>query len=58
MYQYHEYFDQSKKGEPYSSPGEELEDFMRLLDMMLESYLEYKGMGSQRKLFSRGLVIT
>lgn len=58
MYQFHEYFDEEKRYRPYTVPGEELEDYLRLLDMMLESYLEYKGMGSQNRLFSRGLVIT
>ena len=58
MYQFHDYFDLDKAGQPYASAGEELEDYLHLLDMMLESYLESKGMGSQQKLFSRGLVIT
>ena len=58
MYDYHDYFNEENRGQPYTQPGEELEDYLRLLDMELESYLEYKGMGSQQKLFSRGLVIT
>ena len=58
MYQFHEYFDLSLKNQPYSVPGEELEDYLRLLDMLLESYVEFKGMGSQTRLFSRGLVVT
>ena len=58
MYQFYEYFDPGKRNQPYTSAGEELEDYLRLLDMVLESYLEYKGMGSNTKLFSRGLVIT
>ncbi len=58
MYQFHEYFDLSLRNQPYSVPGEELEDYLRLLDMVLEAYLEFKGMGSSGKLFSRGLVVT
>ncbi|MBQ6504975.1 MAG: ATP-binding protein [Flexilinea sp.] len=58
MYQFHEYFDLSLRNQPYSIPGEELEDYLRLLDMVLEAYLEFKGMGSSGKLFSRGLVVT
>ena len=58
MYQFDEYFDLDKRNRPYTAPGEELEDYLRLLDMMLESYLDFKGMSSQTKLFSRGLVIT
>ena len=58
MYDFNDYFDPEKRNRPYTVPGEELEDYLRLLDMILENYLEYKGMGSQQKLFSRGLVIT
>ncbi len=58
MYQYSEYFDIVKKGLPYGSPNEELEDYLRLLDMVLESYLDHKGLGKKEKLFSSGLVIT
>ena len=58
MYQFHEYFDLSLRNQPYYTPGEELEDYLRLLDMVLEAYLEFKGMGSTGKLFSRGLVVT
>ena len=58
MYQFQDYFDETKKDVPYTVPGEELEDYLRLLDMMLENYLEFKGLGSQGRLFSRGLVIT
>ena len=58
MYGYNEYFDAKKQDLPYRSAFEELEDYLRLLDMLLESYLEYKGLGKEEKLFSRGLVIT
>ena len=58
MYQFQEYFDPGFNEEAYTAPGEELEDYLRLLDMILESYLEFKGMGSKTKLFSRGLVVT
>ena len=58
MYDFYDYFSRENNGNPYYSPGEELEDYLRLLDMQLENYLEYKGMGSKEKLFSRGLVIT
>ncbi len=58
MYDFHDYFSEELEHQPYTNKGEELEDYLRLLDMLLENYLEYKGMGSQQKLFSRGLVIT
>ena len=58
MYHCRDYFDSAISDRPYTVPGEELEDYLRLLDMILESYLEFKGMGSQTKLFSRGLVVT
>ncbi len=58
MYQFHDYFDELLKNQPYTAAGEELEDYLRLLDMLLENYIEYKGSRSERKLFSRGLVIT
>ena len=58
MYDFYDYFDSEKKDLPYTVPGEELEDYLRLLDMMLEGYLEFKGINSKTRLFSRGLVIT
>ncbi len=35
-----------------------MQDYLRFLDMLLEGYLEFKGLSSEEKLFSRGLVIT
>ncbi len=58
MYQFHDYFDPLLVKQPYTNAGEELEDYLRFLDMLLENYTEYKGAGSSKKLFSRGLVIT
>lgn len=58
MFEYKDYFDPRKKNRPYRSTEEELEDHLRLLDMLLEGYLQFKGLGSEQKLFSRGLVIT
>ena len=58
MYHFDDYFDSDIRRKPYTAPGEELEDYLRLLDMMLESYLEFKGMNGKTKLFSRGLVVT
>ena len=58
MYEFMDYFDGELRDTPYSAPGEELEDCLRLLDMILESVLEYRGLSRQKKLFSRGLVIT
>ena len=58
MYEFKDYFDPEKKELPYVSSREELEDRLRFLDMILENYLEFKGLGRERKLFSRGLVIT
>ncbi len=58
MYEYADYFDKEKRKEPYGSYAEELDDYLRLLDMMLEGYLRFKGLSKEQKLFSRGLVIT
>ncbi len=58
MYGYNDYFKEELKDRPYGSTQEEIEDYFRLLDMMLEGYLRFKGLGSEQKLFSRGLVIT
>ena len=60
MYEYNDYFDPAFAGQPYRAAEEELEDYLRLLDMLLESYLEHKkpDTDSGEKLFSRGLVIT
>ena len=58
MYEFSDYFQKELRDQPYRAPGEELEDYLRLLDMILESYLEFRGLGTQKKLFSRGLVIT
>ena len=58
MYDFYDYFDPEKREKPYTAAGEELEDYLRLLDMLLEGYLEFKGMNSKTRLFSRGLVIT
>ena len=58
MYEYPEYFDQNKIDIPYSSSSEELYDYFKLLDMVIESFLERKGLHTARKLYSSGLVIT
>ncbi len=58
MYRFTDYFDQNKIEVPYNGTEEEVQDYLRLLDMLLEGYLEYKGLASEEKLFSRGLVIT
>ena len=58
MYGFFDYFDPEKIEQPYTAAGEELEDYLRLLDMILEEYLRFKGMDSKSRLFSRGLVIT
>ena len=58
MYEYKDYFDPEYADVPYRAAAEETEDYLRLLDMMLEGYLEYKRLDSGEKLFSRGLVIT
>ncbi|WP_024865188.1 AAA family ATPase [Butyrivibrio sp. FCS014] len=58
MYEYPEYFDQNKIDMPYSSSSEELSDYFKLLDMVIESFLERKGLHTARKLYSSGLVIT
>ncbi len=58
MYKFADYFEQDKVGVPYNSTEEEVQDYLHLLDMLLEGYLEFKGLASEEKLFSRGLVIT
>ncbi len=58
MYEYKDYFDEEYRNEPYRAGREELEDWLRFLDMVLEGYLRHKGLGREEKLFSRGLVIT
>ena len=58
QYGFTDHFDPEKRYMPYSSSREELDDYLRLLDMVLEDYLRFKGLGSEDKLFSRGLVIT
>ena len=58
MYEYDDYFNPEYRDVPYRTATEELEDYLRLLDMVLEEYLEYKSLNSEEKLFSRGLVIT
>ena len=46
MYDFHDYFSEEYRKQPYTVPGEELEDYLRMLDMQLESYLEFKGTGN------------
>ena len=58
MYEYKDYFDEEYRNVPYREGREELEDWLRFLDMVLEGYLRHKGLGREEKLFSRGLVIT
>ncbi len=55
---YEDYFDRGLRKTAYSSAGEEREDYLRLLDMILEACLEFRGLHSKGKLYSRGLVIT
>lgn len=58
MYDYEDYFDEVNKYKPYQSGAEELKDWFRFLDMVLEGYLEFKRSDSQDSLYSRGLVVT
>ena len=58
MYRYEDYFDDNLTKTPYDSRDEQLLDCFAFLDMLLESYLERKGLNTEEKLFSRGLVIT
>ena len=58
MYNYEDYFDESSKYTPYQSGTEELNDWFRFMDLLLEGYLEFKKTGSDEFIFSRGLVIT
>ncbi|MDO4803660.1 MAG: ATP-binding protein [Lachnospiraceae bacterium] len=58
MREFMDYFDPKYRNMPYRSAGEEMDDYLRLLDMILEGYMEYKKPDTEEKLFSRGLVIT
>ena len=58
MYKYEDYFDDEMNIVPYYSRDEQLLETFAFLDMLLESYLEKKGLSTDDKLFSRGLVIT
>lgn len=58
MHEFDEYFDKEDRGKPYLSSGEELEDYFRLVDMIIENLLEQRGVGSENKLFTKGLAIT
>ena len=58
MYEYDEYFDTDLRSKPYNSSEEELFDYLKIIDMILESLLENRGIHSENKLFSKGLVIT
>ena len=56
MYDIEDYYDIEYRNKPYQSALEELGDWQRLLDMLLEGYLEQKKRGSERKLFSMFLL--
>ena len=58
MYNYEDYFDESSKYTPYQSGTEELNDWFRFMDLLLEGYLEFKKTGSVEFIFARGLVTT
>ncbi|MBQ9503951.1 MAG: hypothetical protein IJU93_02980, partial [Lachnospiraceae bacterium] len=58
MYDFKDYFETERRNKAYTAVTEETEDYLRLLDMMLERYLEHKGINKEDKLFSRGLLIT
>lgn len=58
MYYYDDYFDESNKDTPYHAVTEELDDWLRFIDMVLEGYLEFKRSEAEDNIFSRGLVIT
>ncbi|WP_029322122.1 ATP-binding protein [Butyrivibrio sp. AE3004] len=58
MYEYDEYFDEDLKLKPYNSSEEELSDYLKIVDMILENLLEHRGIQSESRLFSKGLVIT
>ena len=55
---YEDYFDRGLRKKAYSSGSEEREDYLKFLDMILEACLEFRGLHSKGKLYSRGLVIT
>lgn len=58
MYDFADYYDERYRERPYRSSADELRDWIKLLDMLLEDYLEQKSRGAEKNLFSRGLVIT
>ncbi|WP_026528450.1 ATP-binding protein [Butyrivibrio sp. VCD2006] len=58
MYEFGDYFDKDRRKNGYSSSADELDDYLRIIDMIIESLLEHRGLNKENKLFSRGLVIT
>lgn len=58
MFSYEDYFDDQLNTVPYGTRDEQLLEVFNFLDLILESYLERKGLSTDEKLFSRGLVIT
>ncbi len=54
MYHFSEYFDTGDRALAYISPNEELTDYLKLLDMVLEEYMEFKGLHSEKKAFFKG----
>ena len=55
MYNYEDYFDESCKYKPHQSGTEELFDWFRFMDMVLEGYLEFKKIDSEKIYFQEVL---
>ena len=55
MFSFRDYFDETYEDEPYV-PGEECDDYLALLEMLLESLLAQKGLfGEEGRIFPKGL---
>ncbi len=58
MFGYNDYFDKKKKNKPYADDREEINDWLKLIDMLVEHYVEARATGSEGLVFSRGMKMT
>ncbi len=58
MFIYKDYFDEEKINTPYPGGEDEVTDYLHLLDMVLEHYLDAKTKQSEGMIFSRGMKMT
>lgn len=58
MYTYSDYFDENNKNKPYNDSREELYDWLCVLDMLIEHYIDARANNSEGLIFSRGMKMT